>query len=480
MKPSLSRRLFSTIQRSLGADIEKRLHELQDSQWLSHSELQQMQWRKLTKLLHNAYKNVPYYRRTWQEAGIHPSDIRSWDDFKKVPFLTKGQVRENHSEMLSKEIKRMSLHHDSTGGSSGTPLRFVRPQDTKAWFWAAQYRGYGWFGIQLDDRQGRFYGMPFGLVSGYKARMIDWVMNRRRISAFDMRDEQMRAFAQQMNRFRPVYLNGYAMAIGRFAEFMSREKNRARYTWIPLKGVVSTSEVLTPTYKRLIEEVFECPVINEYGAAEIGLVAITCPKGGFHVVCENVYLETIPAIDVELPPNVSSGPVEIVITDLHNYAMPFIRYKVGDLLKAAPDERLKCDCGRGSLLIGSVIGRDNSLVVTPEGKVLSGMVFDYLARYSLMKESGIRQFVARQDALDRITYYIVKDDHFSDSTLKYLSDTTRQYLGPSIIIDMKFVSQIPLTNKGKFMNFSSTLNVNEVLTRICYSKKSDKKPACRD
>ena len=309
MKPEWSRKIFNMIQRSYGAYMEERLHELEKTQWLSRDELREMQWKRVTELLQHAYNNVPYYKRIWKEVGIHPSDICSWDDFKKLPLLDKSLVQNYYDELLADGMEGIPLYYSGTSGSTGTPMRFVRTQDAKARFWAAMYRGYSWFGIAMCDKEARLFGMPFDRTSRFKERAKDWVMNRRRLSVFEMTEENMQAFTQQLNAFQPAYLQGYPSAISRFAEFIIQKKENVRYSWIPLKGVVTTSEVLTPTYKTLIEAAFECPAINQYGAAEIGLVAISCPQDGFHTVPENIFLETLPVIENDLTQDVNSGPV---------------------------------------------------------------------------------------------------------------------------------------------------------------------------
>lgn len=467
MHSSISRAIFGATQKFSGAPLFERMRELNDSQWLPRARISEQQFRRLSALLHYAYRNVPYYRKQWDEAGIKPGDIQSFDDLKRLPVLTKPVVQRQFDDLQSAAMKGARLHRGKTSGSTSSPMQYVRTQDSKARFWAAQYRGYGWYGIRPGDKQGRFYGMPFAQVNSGREKLKDFVMNRRRLGRFDLSEARMRDFAQRMNRFRPVYFNGYSSWLGRFAEFIEQQEGAA-YDWIPLKGAVATSEVLTEQHRETIERAFGCKVIQEYGSAEIGLVAISCPSGGFHTVPENVYLEQLPAgKDVQSP---SGTPLyEVVVTDLHSYAMPFIRYKVGDYLGAVSDSDRICECGRESTLIGSVLGRTNSYVITPEGSVIGGMLFDYIAK-TIAYGKGISGFAARQKDLRTIILYIARAAAVSEGAVDTLVAASMSHLSPSMHVEVEFVDELPRTSTGKAINFSSDLDLEATLLRIRHDK----------
>jgi len=193
MNPRISRLLFGASQRFSGANLFQRMAELEVSQSLPRSELKEMQWNRLISLCHYAYKHVPYYRKVWNERNVKPSDLKSFEDFATLPFLTKSDVQKHNDELRSPKMGDTPLHYGQTGGSSGNPMRFLRTQDSKARFWAAQYRAYGWYDIHPGDKQGRFYGMPFAQAKSTKEKMKDLIMNRRRMSMFDLSDERMAA-----------------------------------------------------------------------------------------------------------------------------------------------------------------------------------------------------------------------------------------------------------------------------------------------
>ena len=465
MNPALSRYLFSLSQRLSGADLLKRISELQSSEYMPRDQMAEMQWRKMEGLINHAYKHVPYYRRTWNEHGIKLSQIQSLGDLKKLPFLTKSDVQNNFDDLCSEIGPRKNLQYGRTSGSSGTPMNYCRTQDSKARFWAAQYRAYAWYGIRPGDKQGRFYGMPFEQAAGAKEKIKDLVMNRRRLlGMFDLSEARLATFSEQMNRFRPVYFNGYASWLSRFAEFVG-SRTKSQYNWIPLNAVVSTSEVLHDHKQKVIEDTFECKVINEYGAAEIGLVAISCPHRGYHTVPENNIVEFALPDNVHALGKDEQSHRQIVITDLHSDAMPFIRYKVGDSVSNL-DVADTCSCGRTSQLMGPVQGRTFQYVLTPEGELRHGMIYDYMLKLAGPAGVGVLSACTRQRDIHTITMYIVKNELFTDDFLVFVRESTREHISPTMQIEFEFVDELPRSPNGKLQSFATDIDINAELSKM--------------
>ena len=471
LHPSVSRQLFLAIQRASGADIHARLKELEESDYMPRADIRELQWRRLRDLVEHAYKNIPFYRRYWDQHGVILSQVQNFDDFKSLPILTKKHVRENYNDLLSPIHSGDALHHGKTSGSSGTPMRFLRTQDSKARFWAAQYRGYGRFGIRPGDRQGRFYGMPFEQAQSRKERLKDFVMNRKRLmGVFDLADHRLQDFAAQLNRFRPVYFNGYSTWLGRFAEFVANQPS-IMYDWIPLKGAVATSDILTNYHRGLIEKTFHCPVIDEYGGAEIGLIAISCPDHGFHTVPENTYLEQLVSENSKASGTSGVSYGEVIVTDLHSHAMPFIRYQLGDLLEQLKDPTVECTCGRPSELIGSVLGRTTHYIVTPAGELRSGWIFDYMLKLS-DEDSWVNAGCARQTSVDKIVVYLEATDNVPQKFVDFVNSMAAEHISPDIAIVIEQVDELPRSATGKVRTFVSDLDIDREIERIRGGKVS--------
>jgi phenylacetate-CoA ligase len=217
-----------------------------------------------------------------------------------------------------------------------------------------------------------------------------------------------------------------------------------------LKAIIVTSEVLTNEQRILMESYFNVPVINEYGCSEVGIIAAECPHHGLHISAENIVVEIMkngsPAKLGELG--------EVVITSLNNHAMPLIRYKIGDV---ATISNKSCSCGRALPLLKNIEGRVNNMVVTPEGKISSGLVFYYISRSLIEKKGGVKKFKVVQNQVDRITFQIVKDEDFKEHNLNTLVKKTHEYLSPSIQVDFQFCPELAHRTNGKIIHFVSNL-----------------------
>jgi phenylacetate-CoA ligase len=197
-----------------------------------------------------------------------------------------------------------------------------------------------------------------------------------------------------------------------------------------------------------LEEVFGCRVVNEYGAAEVGIIGFECADGGIHITSENVYLEVLrdggPAEEGEVG--------EVVVTGLRNHAMPLIRYKLGDL--AIPSKEY-CPCGRELPLIKSIEGRDNDIVVTSAGKILHSEIFAYINRNLIKEGYHIREFKIIQNAKDMLRVLVPRDTR--DNTLLALRQQIKKHIGSDMRILVEHVDEIPRERSGKVRYFVSEL-----------------------
>lgn len=415
------------------------LRQLEDQQWLSPEEIRELQWQKLLCLLRQAEARVPFYRDRMRKAGLTVRTIESPDDFQRLPVLTKDDIRQNHDALVAEGILRKSLHPSATGGSTGEPVQFGYDHDAYEWHMAGAARADRWAGWDWGLKQFHISGVtlqPERWLSRLKKRAHERFLRLKRVSAFDFTDHLLRKHVREYNRYQPVIVVGYANALYEFARFC---KDRDLDLWKP-KGVISSAERLYPHQRRLCENVFGAPVFDRYGSREMMNIAAECDRHqGLHINADNVYLE----LEKEGLPAEMGEVGQVLVTDLNNYEMPFIRYRIGDMAVAGSGP---CGCGRGLPLLERVVGRVLDVIVTPDGRSVAGEYFPHL----LKDYAGISRFQVYQDRSFAVTVRIVPAQGLTASTLEEIRSIIARQLGPAVPLSLALVDDIPLTRGGKY------------------------------
>jgi len=415
-----------------------RLYE-QTQHW-SRERLEEMQWRRLEKLLSHAYEFSPFYRDRFRRWGLEPRDIQSPDDLRRLPVLTKEDIQQSGQHMVSTSSRREELIPDMTGGSTGRPLRFCRDRFADSHRRAATFRHNRMAGWNLGDKVGVVWGARRDLVGlrGWKAEVRSRLLERQRVlDASSMGPREMARFGEILTRFRPTVLFGYAKAMAIFARFLSE----TGIDGIHPQSVVTSAEMLEPGERLLIEQAFGCPVYDRYGCREVGLIASECEyRGGLHINAESLYVEImsngVPARPGELG--------HVVITDLVNYAMPMIRYRIDDLASPAA---ASCKCGRGLPLIDKIAGRTTEFIVLPDGRLVSGAS---LTIYLVARIKGIGQAQLIQEDPTTVRVRVVPDHEFGDATIDSFCAQAREIMGDGISFRFELCDRIERESSGKY------------------------------
>ncbi len=395
------------------------------------------QWRRLQALLHHAVDHVPYYRNRLYEEGIDVREVRSWDDFSALPLLTKDDIRVHRTGMMAGNIPAEAHHRKKTSGSTGISLDFVVDDQSMQWKRACTVRHDQWTGWRLGERVGALWGNP-----EYKKSWRGYVRNAllERTAYLDtlkMDEVAMARFYYRLRRLRPTLLYGHAHSLYLFARYL---KKTGKLDLRP-RGIISTAMTLHDFERRLIEEVFAVPVTNRYGCEEVSLIACECrAHNGLHLNLDTVVVEFIRDGRSAAP----GEPGAIVVTDLTNRAMPFIRYKVGDV--GVPSARTCC-CGCTYPLMESVQGRIADYVVTPEGEFVSGIS---LTENFAMHLDGVKQVQIVQERLDHLLVRLVRGDDYTDGVLERLSELVSVRFGPRMGHAVEFVKAIEPESSGKY------------------------------
>jgi len=451
MNRRLAKALFFAVEKVRGEPVFECFRELQRSQWFSRDQLINLQWQRLTSLLEHAYSDVPFYRSLFKKLGMKPADIRSPEDFRRIPVLTKECVRANVDQMLAQNGKER-LHSANTSGSTGLPLEFYRDGRSTGYSLGAMFLGHSWYGLEIGSRGAMLWGVPLDWRMALSMRLKDLVLNRFRQKEYIYRDQNLRHFWKMMKAKGPEYLMGCPSMLYAYAFFLKEQDIDGKM--FHLKMVKGTSEVFFDYQRQYVESVFGCKSVDEYGAAETGIIAFECPEGGLHIMADCVYVEFLDEFDQPTPPGTKG---RIVVTNLRNHSMPMLRYDIGDIGLAS---EAVCQCGRGLPLMESLEGRVVDELIMPDGKRTHPDFFYAVMGHLTHVGLVIKQYKIYQVALDQLKIEIVKGPDFSDETLKYIDKTLHQFLGSGMDIRYEFVSDIARDRSGKLRYFVSLLNID--------------------
>jgi phenylacetate-CoA ligase len=451
MNSSLNKAALKLHERLTGRHILSRLEELNRTQWLSRDELLALQRDKLISLLEYADRNVPYYQRVFKEVGFQPDDLRQdLTNLNKIPILTKAIIRKNRDDLLTTEPeRRRRMSKLSTSGSTGEPLVFMQDSDFRDAVTADIQRHMGWGGWKLGDPQAVIWGASLNPTYWQLTRssLIDWVWNRFQINSFVMTDESMAIFAERICKRKPRILFGYSTSLHHFAQFIQHSP----YREITFDGIFTSAEMLVDPVREFIEETFRSRVFNRYGTLELGGVACECEAHcGYHVSVENNLIEILQDGHAAEPGEVG----DLIVTNLNNRGMPFIRYNIEDAGAWHTDG--DCPCGRAAPMLKSLEGRIRDALLTRDGRTIfsgfSGHAFHCLA------QPGIRQFQVVQKTVDRMVVRLAVDHDMSQTALDEISRAFRGMFGDNLVVDFEFPDEIPELPSGKHQYVISELN----------------------
>lgn len=439
-------------------DVATHVADLSRTQWLAPSAVREMQEEKLRRLIQHAYRHVPYYRERMQQIGLEPSAIRSLDDLHKLPFLTKDDIRRHLSfDILSDNHQKSEILRITTSGSTGEPFVCYVDRVQLEFRWAATLRSQEWTGYRFGDRTMRLWHQTLGMSKGQIVReKADAMASRRRfIPAFEMNERNLIDLCAQIAEYRPTLIDGYAESFNLIAAFI-QSRGMSLLSALPsgvLKGIISSAQSLPDESRQIIEQAFGCRVFDKYGSREFSGIAYECEAHqGHHIVAEGYIVEVLKDGRPAKPGEVG----EIVITDLNNHCLPFIRYRIGDLGEAMDPLEL-CPCGRGLPRIGRIEGRVQSIILGADGRYLPSAFFMHLLKDY---PHAFRQYQFVQEARDAILWKIVKGERYTEDALNEVLTILKKYLGAPMRIDVEFVDHIPMVRTGKRLAVVSKLKLD--------------------
>ena len=416
------------------------LDDLKRSEWISKEKILEYQNLKLRQIINHAYNTVPFYRSLYDEHGVDISQVQTINDLSRLPILTKKQVKAAGDHLLSTNFKKQRLFKTLTSGTTGTPLEIYQTKYSINFQWAIFWRARARFGLNIHDRHLMFGArMPISqdhLLPPYWRH--DYFNNRVYISTNHIYEKTVNSIVDYLNSTHFDFFVGYPSAIYNFARLI-KEKNLCLYN--RPKIIVFSSDTVLSKQKEIISNVFGVPLTEFYGMVEFAGTMSKCEHERFHVDHEHCYIENH-KID-------SSKSHKLIMTGWGNYAMPFIRYDVGDF---GTPSTSSCKCGRESDSYFSIDGRLEDFITTPDGRKLSGMnqVFKHAV--------NVLELQLYQEKISEIIFRIVPDINFSDNDKALLIKEFRKRAGDEIDVKFNIVDSIKKTSKGKFRAVISELD----------------------
>jgi phenylacetate-CoA ligase len=416
-----------------------RLDILHHNQQLSRNELENIQLEKLAAMLGHAYREVPYYRRIFEERGLHPNSITSIRDLQKLPVLSRATLLEQQSNLIAAnaDINRLTVNFSS--GSTGQRARFVQDEDFKLWMRAFQIRTYGWCqNWEPGERFVLLWGSEiYWSLKTATDRIFNLMTNRREFNTFNLSSDLIRTFGKALAEINPVLISSYSNAL----HLIAREVQDAGHRLPALRAVQATSEPFPSSIRQRVTDAFGCEVYDKYGSRETNIVSHECPMhSGMLMQVENVVVEILR--DDNTPCEIGETG-RVVLTTLNNWAMPLIRYETSDLASLS--------AGRAAgpydfPMMSAVAGRKQDLIVTPDGSYIDAYFFSYL----LMRFEQILWFQVVQSVPEKLLLRVVSKPAIDDNLHDEIVNLVHKHTGFPFEIEFEVLDEMPHSPTGKF------------------------------
>ena len=415
--------------------------------WQPIAQIRHEQQKRLRELLAVAAR-APYWRQVLNGLGLRPETF-TLADLSSLPFLTKDILRARESDLRIPRAR--GVYENFSGGSTGIPIQFFQDRRYKVHMSVSTRLCNEMAGAFTGARLAKLWGAPQDKrqIESPWGKLKLWLLNHRYLDTFDMGAARMNLYHRQMEEFQPDLIQAYASSIHLLARHLKRNRIRPTY---PRVAIISAAERLTEEMRRDIEDVFPTKVFNRYGSREVSAMAAECGEHrGLHITSAGHIVETVDPVTLQ---PVSGRPGEIVITVLHNHAMPFLRYRIGDvgLLDESP-----CPCGRTTPRLLDVLGRTSDNFLMPDGRIVHGEYFTHL----FYGRPEVEQFQFIQDAVDDYVLRIVPGGGYSSELGRYLETEIRAFIGTSARLRLEIRDEIPKTASGKFRFTISRVKLDE-------------------
>jgi phenylacetate-CoA ligase len=424
-----------------GFPMKEAKAELQKIQSIPEQEFEAFIENKKQEIVDYHLKNNSSYQKL-----VGKTTFNTWNN---LPIMTKKDFQKPLIERLSNGFSLKKIYVNKTSGSSGDPFIFAKDKFSHALTWANIINRFGWHGIDFNSSyQARFYGIPLDFIGNRKERFKDFLTNRFRFSIFDLSDKVLEVFLNEFKTRKFDYINGYTSSIVLFAKFLQQKSIVLKDICPTLKVCVVTSEMLFEEDKILLEKQFGIPVINEYGASELDLIAFQNPDGEWQVNSETLFIEILDDNNNVLPYGKEG---RIVITSLFNKAHPFIRYDIGDIGILDKKSTTK------KPILQQLIGRTNDIAILPSGKKSPGLTFYYVTKSIIEDDGNVKEFVIKQTKIDTFEIEYVSKTELNLEKIHKIEAAITLYLEKGLVFTFVRKEKLERSKSGKLKQFVSLL-----------------------
>ncbi len=401
-------------------------------------ELQEFQETRLKNLIMHSSRNVPYYQKVFNEIGLTDGDSVDLSKFSSLPILTRDIVKTHEKELISKDYQTRKWHYTSSGGSTGEPLRLMLDDTYSRWEKAvAEIYHKKFLGIErVKCKEIVLWGSERDIFHGIGYRFLQFFINTRILNSFRMTDDSLKQYIDIINHEKPDYIRGYANSLLELCNYIEKHQ----LTIFQPKVLASSAEMLYPFMREKIEKTFGTKIFDFYGSREVGNISGECSQGLMHMFNYWNYLEIL---DENNKPVKEGEEGRIIVTSLHNYSMPFIRYEIGDRGILGPE---KCTCGSILPTLSRVTGRSLDYFKTRDGTLISAMYFTRL----LHPKVWVKKFQVIQEDFSSIRIYIVPSTTMNPDDKTDIENKIRSRMGSGCSISWEIVDEIPKTTSGKY------------------------------
>ncbi len=377
---------------------------------------------------------------------VGKTTFNKWND---LPIMTKKYFQKPLIDRLSRGFALKNVYINKTSGSSGDPFIFAKDKFSHALTWATNINRFDWHGIDFNTSyQARFYGIPLTFLGNKKERFKDFLSNRYRFSVFDLSDVVLESFLQQFKTKKFDYINGYTSSIVLLAKFLQQKNLILKHICPTLKVCVVTSEMLFDNDKILLEKQFGVPVVNEYGASELDLIAFQNSNGEWIVNSETLFVEILDENNNVLPYGKEG---RVVITSFFNKAHPFIRYDIGDI--GILDEKSTAK----KPILKKLIGRTNDIAVLPSGKKSPGLTFYYVTKSIIEDDGNVKEFIIKQTKINAFDIEYVSATELNLAQIKKIEAAITLYLEKGLVFTFIRKEKLERGKSGKLKQFVSLM-----------------------